>query len=243
MVGVDMLEASCVSIIAIPSRMAEAEALRDKWLSVGVPSVHIFNDSERRGVNWNSNCAWEWLSEQESEFSVFCTDDAEPCKDFEYAVERTVSALRAISGHWAVSYLNWTRFQTVAVERGCGWLVGDSLYDQCWLAPTRTVRKFVREFVPNRIIKAEGSADYFARAFFKVSGIPVYSPVPAPFQHAEPSRSSLGNANKTRICREFVTGSAFDIDWTKPISEAVRLPSFMSNKEVEKWFPLKDGAA
>ena len=203
------------TIITIPERMDIAKALSYE-LEFGGAEVTIFNDEDHKGYSFNTRRAYEFLGKiPAKDIGLFCTDDCASCKNALFCVEQTYQTLKSQKGDldFFVTGNDWTSHAAEQCAKGARWLVGNRYYDQAGWAAGQTWAKFVKWLETVEV--TQNYDDYAICAFSSIKKFPVFCPLPCPFQHALPSDSVMGHANKNRYCKCSLAPdkNALDYQW------------------------------
>lgn len=212
------------------SRVERAGRLMALFESAGMV-VKRFDSDGTVSCGENARRAWSWCASTTAPYCAVIADDAEPCEGAAWAMDR-LSRLRS---HHVMTFMDWTNASERAKAVGSNWLVGGGIYGPASMMPASTVRGMLAfltvyleggEWIPN-------ADDYTIGLWLKYGyrePLRVYTPVPCLFQHAEPSASTLGHNNKSRVCRWMIGDpgapkSAYDVDWLNGLDEPVRSDS------------------
>ena len=204
------------TIITIPERLETAKALRDQLVDGGA-EVIILNDEEHKGYSFNTRRAYSLLAKVPSdEIGLFCTDDCDACRNAIFCVGQTFQTLRSQLGRardFIVTGNDWTSHAAEEYAKGARWLVGNRYYDQAGWAAGSTWARFAK-WLQTVEVKQEYD-DYAVCAFSSLEKVPVFCPLPCPFDHLLPHVSSMGHANKNRYCKCSLApdGNALDYQW------------------------------
>ena len=237
------LKAVCVMTCAKRTEMAAA--LVENLRGQGLPEPVVMVDEEMRGTAlWCAVRAWRKLVEEArrveagpEDLVLMVQDDAVPCRDVQYGIERTHRIIGYGSRGRFFSHGDMTVMSGKARERGTHWIRsrGGDFYGFANSAHFEAAAALSAWFdlyfdnPPPRKCGQKWHDDWLMAAFTKLHGGfgGSFTPVPTLFDHGAPMDSALkGHNNPKKVSRWTLApgGSALDVRWyrgaDKPVPRA-----------------------
>lgn len=206
----DVLTPAAISaaIVAHPDRRQRARTLAG---TVGTPEsvkhipTTIFEDTENLGCDDNHVRAWEWLSEQDSEWLMVLEDDALPIPEFG---EQLTTALKTAPSPLVSLYLGRTRpafyqHQVAHALVGCSHPGPEDAVDLSvpWVVCSRLLhcvavvmrREVVADLVPElpALVAYKGAIDQALTEFARQYNMPVSYTIPSLVDHDDQDSYAL----------------------------------------------------
>lgn len=177
----------------------------------------VFVDEDREGPGPTARRAWRWASTQGRRGCTVLQDDAVPCADVAYGIERAMS----LAPGRPISHMEWTKKSEEARRRGLNWIetrgnamgVAITMPSHLAFAVCKNADRLFGEAWPK-------DDDSVLAAAMQAMGVRPVHLVPTLFQHGCPSSSVMGHGGSGRVNRWSLApdGSAYDVRF-QPLRE------------------------
>jgi 3'-phosphoadenosine 5'-phosphosulfate sulfotransferase (PAPS reductase)/FAD synthetase len=214
-----------------PMRVEQARFLLDTFAAfhprVESPEVVAFNrfpDSGHLGVGENARRAWGWGAGVEHASHVLVIqDDAVTCMD----VVQTIDQIVQVAPRSLLSFMEWTNASEEARARSIHWVETRANAMGVAILMPRPMVVEMLSWIDTHYTKALwpfNADDSMIAAWCMASGVRPMHPVPTPFQHGLPDKSTLGHSNRNRYCRWSLAPGQFggSVDWSIGFDAPVR---------------------